>query len=44
MGTGISKVTGEETREAFGPINDRSKKVLGYGTVNEVYQEMLHST
>ena len=43
-GTDFSKVTAEEVRRAFGLINDRPRKVLGYRTANEAYREgLLHS-
>lgn len=37
------KGTDEEVRRVYGLINDRPRKVLGYRTANEVYQELLHS-
>ena len=43
-GTDFSKVTEEEVSRAFGLINDRPRKVLGYRTANEAYREgLLHS-
>ena len=42
-GTDFSKVSDEEVERAYGLINDRPRKVLGYRTANEVYREMLHS-
>lgn len=43
-GTDFGKVTDEEVQHVFDMINDRPRKVLGYRTANEVYQEeLLHS-
>ena len=42
-GTDFSKVSDEEVERAYGLINDRPRRVLGYRTANEVYREMLHS-
>ena len=41
MGMDFSRVSEEEVRRTFGLINDRPRKVLGYRTANEVYQEGL---
>ncbi len=43
-GTDFSRVTREEVGRAFGLINGRPGKVLGYRTANEAYRErLLHS-
>ena len=43
-GTDFSRVTEEEVERAFGLINDRPRRVLGYRTSSEVYrEELLHS-
>ena len=43
-GTDFSRVTEGEVERAFGLINDRPRKVLGYRTANEAYrEELLHS-
>ncbi len=42
-GADFGKVTDEEVQHTVGLICDRTRKVLGYKTANEVFRKMVRS-